>query len=105
MPGGDSGFQQVQRAGDIGVDKSLSWITDDIRLMQRAGMNNRLWMVFGKDAIDQRTVRDRPQNPRIRAVRDIEADDIMTEGTEARRQKSPKPARGTCQKNAHDAAA
>ena len=83
------------------VGEGLGRIADDVGLVQRAGVDHRLDAVLGEDAVDQRPIGDRADHVGVRARRDVEADDLMALGAQARREETAEPAGRAGQQDAH----
>ncbi len=94
-------FEQVQRAGHIGVDERLARITGDVRLVQRAAMDHRLDAIIREGPIDQRPIGNGAHNLGIRARRDVEADDLMPRLAQHRREEPSEPSRRAGEQDAH----
>jgi hypothetical protein len=101
VPGLGRGFEQIERAGDVDVDKGLHREARDIWFVQRAGMDDGFDAVVREDSLDQRPVRDRSDDLRVGARRNIEAGDAMTGRAQPRREETAKPTRRTGEEYAH----
>ena len=51
-------LEQVQGPGDIGVDEGPGRMAGDVRLVKRAGVDDRLDAMFAEDPVDQRAIGD-----------------------------------------------
>jgi hypothetical protein len=68
-------LQQVERAGDVGVNEVLSAMGGDMRLVQRGRMEDRLHAVHA--APHAGPVDDRADVGRVRRWRKVEAHDLV----------------------------
>jgi hypothetical protein len=93
MIGRDRRLKQVERAGDIDVNESLGWETYDVRLVQRAGVNDRLDTVVREDALDVAPFCDRGNHPCVRTWRHILPDNIVSASLKFRCKGSSQPTR------------
>ncbi len=89
----DACLQQVQRARDIDIDKSLRRVSDDIGLVQRARMDDRLDTSIRKNLHHQQAVGDRSDDVSMSARCRVQPDHLMPRRLQPRRDMPPQPAR------------
>jgi hypothetical protein len=73
----------------------------DMRLVQRAGMDDRLYLEFAHRAAHEITIFDRADDLGQRRGNRVEADDLVAVALEPWRQSLAEPAGGAGEENAH----
>ena len=101
MPGGDGGFQQVQRAGDVHIDKSLPGKSGDVRLVERAGMDDGLNAMAADHRVDKGAIGHSADLLSVWSRRNIKARDLMALCCQHRGEVAAEPAGGAGQEDAH----
>ena len=92
-------LQQVERAGDVNFDEGLRGRPDNVRLMQRTSVDDRIDAMIREGAFHHCPIGDRADNMRIAARHNVEAGDCMTGRAETRCQESTEPPRRAGEEN------
>ena len=101
VAGGDRGFEQIAGALDIDLMEGRFGVADDVRLVQRAGVDHRLDAMLAEQPVDQGPVRDRAEHVGVGARRDVEPGHRVAGGAQPRGEEPAEPAGGAGQEDAH----
>ena len=93
-------FQQIERAGDVGIDEVLPAVGADMRLVQRGGVKDHLHASHATP--DARAVGDRADVRGERTIEDVEADDVVPELPQGADQRLAEVTGTSCDQDPHD---